>query len=170
MIHTLVFVLLAIITLGGALAVICLKNLMHSTFLLMLTFIGVAGIYLSLQSDFLAGAQVMVYVGAVSILIVLGLMLIKRGEPTMDDTNLFAYHNLPKAVTAVLFGIVLVFSLLKTEWPGAIETSAIADSSTNALASGMMTEYVIAFELAAVLLLIALVAAIIIAKEVKDHA
>ncbi len=170
MTQTIVFFILAIVTLGSALAVIFLKNLVHSTLMLIVAFLGVASIYFSLQSDFLAGVQIMVYGGAVAILIVLGLLLIKRGEPTMDHTNLFAYHNLPMAIASILFGIVLVVSLGKTQWPGAMEAAAIAESSTAELANSMLSEYVVAFELAAVLLLVAMIAAIIIAKEVKKHA
>ena len=86
--------LLAFVTLGSALSVVYLTNIVHSALALIFTFLGVASLYLTLNADFLAAVQVLVYAGAVSILIAFGIMLITRGEGRMYETNTLVNINI----------------------------------------------------------------------------
>mgnify|MGYP005816904911 FL=1 len=168
MMQSIVFFLLAALTLGGALAVINLKNIVHSVLCLIVTFLGVAGIFLTLRADFLAAVQVLVYAGAVSILVIFALLLVNQGDGKMAETNPYSRFGYLGVAAAMLFFGFLSFSLIKTTW----QTTGIAAAATSVGEIGvrLVSQYVIAFELAAVLLLVAMVAAIIIGREVKDHA
>lgn len=84
------FVLLSGLVLGSALLVVTLKNLVHSVLWLIVTFIGVAGIFLLLNADFVAMVQVLVYAGAVCIMIAFGVMLVQRQD--MENSNPINYR------------------------------------------------------------------------------
>lgn len=171
MLHLTIFCLLAAVALISAVCVVCLKNLVHAVLSMIICFIGVAGLYYSLQSDFMGAVQILVYSSAIALVTILGLLLIKRGGTTMDNTNLFAFQCLPNMIVSVAFGIVLVLSILRTEWTGTVATSEIADSNLHMLSADIFTEYPVAFLLIGVTLIAAVVATVIIAEEVnKDDA
>ena len=73
-----IFIILSVITLGAALAVVTSKNLFHSALFMVLSFVGVAGLYVLLEAGFLAAVQILVYVGAIAILIIFAIMLTRR--------------------------------------------------------------------------------------------
>ncbi|NLW25158.1 MAG: NADH-quinone oxidoreductase subunit J [Clostridia bacterium] len=161
-----VFWLLSFITLGSALSVVFLTNIVHSALALIMTFLGVAGIYLTLQADFIAAVQVLVYAGAVSILIVFGIMLITRGSGNMQETNLFGKYKYTAAIVVTfLFGVIVYF-LIQTPW--SIATGTLPENTVSGIAHLLLSDYVIAFELAAILLTVSMIGAIVIAKEVKN--
>ncbi|MDK2822140.1 MAG: NAD(P)H-quinone oxidoreductase subunit 6 [Clostridia bacterium] len=160
------FWLLSFITLGSALSVVFFTNIVHSALALIVTFLGIAGIYLTLHADFLAAVQVLVYAGAISILIVFGIMLITRGDGKMAETNLFGKYKYTAAiVVTTLFGVISYF-IIRTPW--SIETAALSENTIGDLAEILLADYVIPFELAAILLTVAMVGAIVIAREVKN--
>lgn len=163
--HALLFYLLAFLTLGSALGVILKRNLVHSALFLVLTFTGVVGIYLTLNADFIAFVQLMVYVGAIAILFAFGVMLTRRGD--INRSNLFNNQKWPALLVVVgIFG-VLSWLLNATNWGSQV---AVGPAETvGHLAELMLTDFVIPFEIAAVLLLVAMLGAIVIAKEVKDQ-
>ena len=78
MTEQILFVLLTIITLGSALVVVTHRNLFHAALALMVSFAGVAGFYITLDAGFLAAAQLLVYIGAISILIIFAIMMTRR--------------------------------------------------------------------------------------------
>lgn len=157
--ETLSFLILAIIVLGSALAVVLARNIVHSALFLVLSFVGVAGLYLLIQVDFLAAVQVLVYGGAIAIILVFGVMLTQRKD--MDSTNLFnKQRGLALLVASVLLVVIgRVISL--TKW----ESIAAMKSSVNEIATVMLKQYVLPFEIAAVLLLVAMIGAIVLAKK-----
>lgn len=164
-IQELVFWLLSFITLGSAMGVVFLSNIVHSALMLIVTFLGVAGIYLTLNADFLAIVQVLVYAGAVSILIVFSIMLVSRKDGHMYETNLFGKYKYTSGIVSFsLFGVISYF-IIKTPWD--VNVGTIKDS-LGKFAEVLFTDYVLSFELAAILLLVAMVGAIIIAREVKN--
>jgi NADH:ubiquinone oxidoreductase subunit 6 (subunit J) len=167
MLHLIVFCLLAAVALGSAVCVVCLKNLVHAVLSMIICFIGVAGLYYSLQSDFMGAVQILVYSSAIAIVTILGLLLIKRGGTTMDNTNLFAFKCLPNMLISVAFGVVLVLSIFRTEWTDTVATTEIADSNVHTLAADIFTNYPFAFLLMGVTILAAIVATVIFAEEVK---
>lgn len=161
----LVFWILSFVILGTALAVVFLDNIVYGALLLIVTFMGVAGIYLTLNADFIAIVQVLVYAGAISILIVFSIMLVSRSEKKMNDTNpLGKYKWTSGIISTALFG-VMSFFIIKTPWD--IDVGFVT-YSMEVFAKTLLRDYVLSFELIAILLLVALVGAIIIAKEVKE--
>lgn len=155
-----VFWVLSLLIIGTALGVVMSKNLVHSALLLTACFIGVGMLYITLEADFLGAVEFMTYSGGVAVLIVMGVMLTHKGEGI--PSNPFNGRALLAAALAVIFaavmGLVLTFVQLP---PGAGFASA---DTVGDLAEMMLNTYILPFEIAAVLLLAALLGAIILAK------
>jgi NADH-quinone oxidoreductase subunit J len=156
-----VFIIFSIITLGAALAVVTSKNLFHSALFLVLSFIGVAGLYILLEAGFLAAVQILVYVGAISILIIFAIMLTRR-LMAEDLVQRNAQWGVSGLVALLLFA-VLAFVLLRVNWP--VVEANVSSESISILGQELMNTYAVPFEVASVLLLVALVGSIIIARE-----
>jgi NADH-quinone oxidoreductase subunit J len=158
-----VFIVLTGVTLIGALGAVTSRNLFHAALFLVLSFIGVAGFYILLEAEFLAMVQLLVYVGAISILIIFAVMLSRR----MMSSD-FKARNEQWAwglVAAVaLFGI-LAFILLRVAWP--VAEASVSDAVMIELGEALLNpeQYLLIFEVASVLLLVALVGAVVIARE-----
>ena len=157
------FWVIAVITLGAALMMVLNKNIFHSALYMIVTFLGVAAIYVMLQADFMAGVQVLVYGGAIAIFIVFGVMLTQRGN--MKQTNLFSKSAALAGLVSLGLIVINAVMVLKTNWP--LSTAAPPEDTVNQIADMMYTKMLIPFEVAAILLLVALLGAVIIAKEVK---
>lgn len=152
------------VTILAALGVVLKKNIVHSALLLILAFVGVAGIYVLLQADFIAFVQILVYAGAVAILVAFGVMLTKRGD--IRESNLFNKQKWP-ALFVVAGVFAVIYALLgQTDW-GPLAAAGPEDS-TGIIATLMLTDFVVPFETAAILLTVAMLGAIVIAKEVKN--
>jgi len=162
-----VFILLVLITIGSALGVVASKNIIHSALLLVLTFLGVAGLYFQMNAGFIGLVQILVYGGAISVLIIFAIMLVMDVEP--EKTNL-STPSLGRRMWGVYLVVLLIIalgaSIWYTRWPLAM-SAAGADEMT-VLANLMLGKYVVAFEVAAILLLVAVVGAIILAKGADD--
>jgi NADH:ubiquinone oxidoreductase subunit 6 (subunit J) len=156
-----VFIILSFITLGAALAVVTSKNLFHSALFLILSFVGVAGLYILLEAGFLAAVQILVYVGAISILIIFAIMLTRR-LMAKDLVQRNAQWGISSLVALLLFA-VLGFVLLRVNWP--VVGGDVTRESISVLGQKLMSTYALPFEVASVLLLVALVGSIIIARE-----
>jgi len=155
------FWILAVIAVGAALAVVFLRDVFRAALTLVLCLVAVAGIYVTLSADFLAGAQVLVYVGAISILLILGIML------TRDEQHGFAPNRFrfPAFIVAIVFLGVMSFVLMNTPWH---ETSiAPVTPTTPVLATSLFSQngFVLTVEIAGVLLMAAVIGAISIARE-----
>jgi NADH:ubiquinone oxidoreductase subunit 6 (subunit J) len=159
-----VFAILTLMTLGGGLGVVSSRNLFHSALFLVLSFAGVVGYYVLLDAGFLAAVQLLIYIGAIAILILFAIML-SRG--------LMAQHQSQRnqqwwmaALVALLIFVVLVVVLWQVDWPVA-DGQALASPSVaiSRLGQDLLGPYVIPFEVASVLLLVALVGAVILARE-----
>lgn len=158
---TFVFLVLAGLAVMGALGTVLIRNIVHSALSLILSLVAVAGIYILLHADFLFAVQIMVYVGAVATLILFGVML-TRGQRTAQPQN--NNQVLPAAVLSViLFAAVLVPVIFNTAWP--ISASVAPEATTAQLGQELMRTYALPFEVAGALLLVALVGAIIVARE-----
>jgi NADH:ubiquinone oxidoreductase subunit 6 (subunit J) len=158
-----IFLILSAVALGGALGVVLNRNLFRAALLLVLSFVGVAGLYILLGADLLAMIQLLVYVGAISILIIFAIMLSHRlMSPEFKARNEQWLGGLITAV--VLFG-VLLFVLLKVQWP--VVQADVPTDAISKLGQALVSadQYVLPFEVASVLLLVALVGAVVIARE-----
>lgn len=164
MTQAVVFWILAVVILGAALAMVFSRNLVHSALYMITTFVGVAGIYLMLNADFLAAVQILVYVGAISVLLVFGVMLTRRGDISMS--NLFNHYKIIAGVISLALFFVLGKLILASSWN--ISSLVGPTDTVGQIAELMMADFVIPFEIAAVLLLVAMIGAIIVAKGVKD--
>jgi NADH:ubiquinone oxidoreductase subunit 6 (subunit J) len=163
-----IFITLSVIVLGTALLVVTLRNLFHAALALMATFLGVAGLYVMLDAGFLAAAQLLVYIGAISILLIFAIMMTRRIMTTTEPPfNSQVGAALITAVTVFLV-VVWVFiqsGLLDVTKPVGPEVSVYLDNSVAAMGQAFVDPngFVLPFEVASVLLLAALVGAIIVA-------
>ncbi len=155
------FWILAVVSVVAALAVVSLRNIFRAALTLVLCFLTVAGLYVTLSADFLAAVQILVYVGAISILIILGIMLtqeIQRGSPS----NQF---RIPAFIIAILFLGTVGFALLNSTWQ--VTALAPMEPTTQTLAGRLFGEdgFILVVEIAAVLLLSAIIGAIVLVRE-----
>lgn len=155
-----VFWVLSLLIIGTALGVVMSKNLVHSALLLTACFIGVGMLYITLEADFLGAVEFMTYSGGVAVLIVMGVMLTHKGEGI--PSNPFNGRELLAAALAVIFAAVMGLVLNFVQLPASDGFSS-ADTVGD-LADMMLSTYILPFEIAAVLLLAALLGAIILAK------
>lgn len=164
MTQAVVFGILAVIILGSALAMVLSKNLVHSALYMIVTFLGVAGIYLMLSADFLAAMQILIYVGAISVLLVFGVMLTRRGD--IAASNLFNRYKVAAGLVSLGLFLILGRLILTSSWQ--LSSMSFPETTVGPIADLMMSVYVVPFEVAAILLLVAMVGAIIVAKGVKN--
>lgn len=157
------FYILALVIVVSGILVVLMKNIVHSVLMLAVCFIGLAGIYLTLNADFLAAVQVLVYAGAVCIMVVLGLMVIRRAD--MKFSNEFNNQIIPAAGVTGLIFIISAFLTFKTQWM--VSRVSVPEKTVEPIATLILSKYVIPFEVVAVLLLVSLIGALLIAREVK---
>lgn len=155
------FWVLAVVGIAAALTVVLLRDVFRAALALVLCFLTVAGLYITLSADFLAVAQVLIYVGGISILIILAIMLtreVQQGSPTNK-------LRIPAFIVASIFLGVMVFTLTNTPWQ--ISTAPALEPTTSALAGKLLGEggFILAVEIAATLLLAAILGAIVLVRE-----
>ena len=157
------FGILALMMIGSALGVVLLSNIVYSAFLLGGVFISIAGLYLLLNADFVAAAQVLIYVGAVNVLILFAIMLVNKREEFTPLRNRWIRQGATALVCVGLFAL-LGTMVIRTPW--ALSTGTYkADSTMIQIGEHFFTDFLLPFELASVLLLMAMVGAIILARR-----
>ena len=157
------FLVLAAVLVMGSLGVVLLENIVYSAFLLGGVFLSVAGLYLLLNASFVAAAQVLVYVGAVNVLILFAIMLVNKKETLTTIPSLLSRRLLSGGVCIGLF-ILLLRVAFTTVWPLPGPTS-IGEEATFRIGEHFFTDYLLPFELASVLLLMAMIGAIVLARR-----
>lgn len=175
---TVIFFALAALILGAGVMVVLVKNIIHAALWLTASFLGVAALYLLLEAEFLAVVQILVYAGAISVLMLFAIMLTRHvtGEGTRQ---LYTRWWLALAVAALLFGALLTPQILAQDagWradvaivqEGLLPPSDTAPpdaklmADTRAIGRSFMGEFLLPFELISLLLLVALIGAIVIA-------
>jgi NADH-quinone oxidoreductase subunit J len=156
------FWLMSAITIGGGIAVFLSRNLIHSVVFLVLSFLGVAGLFLILSADFIAVAQILIYAGAVSILMVFAVML----TPLSARDNSNSLYAIPGVLIGVLFAAGVAFVAIDVEWSVLADLEADRFPSTvSRVGDLLLGRYLLAFEVASVLLLAALIGAIMLVRE-----
>ncbi len=155
------FWVLAIVGVAAALTVVWLRDVFRAALALVLCFLTVAGIYVTLSADFLAAVQVLIYIGGISVLIILAIMLTREIQQGSPSNKL----QIPAAVVAILLLGVMIFALINTPWP--ISTAAPTEPTTAALAGKLLGEggFILPVEIAASLLLAAILGAIVLVRE-----
>lgn len=163
-ISAILFYVFAIIIIGAAAMMVYSTNIVHSALYMVAAFLGVAGIYLLLYADFLALVQLMVYVGAISVLLVFGVMLTRRGN--IRESNLFNRYVLSGGIVAFVLFLVMVKFIFMTSWaPSDLNPP---ETTVAQIADLLLKQYVVPFEVSAILLLVAMVGAIIIGRGVNN--
>ena len=156
------FVILAVMMIGAALGVVLFNNIVHSAFMLGGVFVSIAGLYLLLNADFVAAAQLLVYVGAVNVLILFAIMLVNKEEDFAPLPKAWARKALTGLVSLGLFAL-LGTMVLATPW--SYSTATPVNNSIVIIGEHFFTDFLLPFELASVLLLMAMVGAIILARR-----
>ncbi len=170
-----IFWIIAISSIVAALAVVLLRDLFRAALFLIVSFLGVAGMFVLLRAEFLAVVQVLVYVGAISVLIIFAILMTRDVEEGSPANRL----RLPMALFSVLFAGVAIFVLQTTDWntidaaiaSGAISSAAaesIGDVFSNTIpwiGRMLLRDFVLAFEVASVVLLAALIGALALIRE-----
>lgn len=157
------FWVLAAVTLVAAGGVMVSRNLFHAVLFLILTFVGIAGFFVLLSADFIAMAQVIIYVGAISVLILFAVLLTPRAGRNNGETK-FA---LPGVLLAVCLAAVFIFVVHDTAWNTTDTAPALG---ADQLGEALLTTWVLPFEIASVLLTAALVGAIMLARTPQEEA
>jgi NADH-quinone oxidoreductase subunit J len=154
------FWVLAIITIGSALLIVATRNIFHAVLSLIVSFVGVAGLYIILSADFIAVAQILVYAGAVSVLMLFALML----TPPEARDNAGNFLQLPGLALAAVVGGLVALTALSTDWK-TVEDEREFDTTSQAIGEALIDKWVLPFEVAAVILLVAMVGAIMLVRE-----
>ena len=156
-----IFYLLSFVIIVSAIYVVTLRNIFHSALFLILTLFGVAGIFILLHAEFLAAVQVLIYVGAISVLIIFAIMLTSQlANKEIKQSN--------EQVTLAIFicaGFLLASlgSLANTVWE--FSEKPLPDNNTLTIGRLLMNEYVLPFEVVSVVLLAALIGAVVLARK-----
>lgn len=166
---TFIFYGFALMTIGSALAVVTVRNIVHAAFALMVTLFGVAGLYVFLQADFLAATQVIVYVGGILVLILFGVMMtsallemrihIERGQLLLGG-----------GITLALLMLLLTVIANTPRWKNLSDDGVELGPTTRLIGEHILKHhFLLPFEIVSVVLLVALIgAALISRKEVRE--
>jgi NADH-quinone oxidoreductase subunit J len=160
-----VFWVFAAVTVGSAAVVVLARSLIYNAFALLFTFFGVAGLYVLLGADFLAATQLLIYVGGILVLLLFGVMLTHKLYDLDLRTEVSQF--LPALILCLVgvFG-VLALTILRTRWvtgPGRPPAPTTAE-----IGRLFMGPYLLPFEAASILLLVALMGAAMIVRRRKD--
>jgi NADH-quinone oxidoreductase subunit J len=156
------FAIIALLTLASAVAAMSLRNLIHCALALAVTFAGLAALYLQLNAQFVGFAQILVYVGAVAILIVFAILLTRGSEspePSILSPGWAAGIGIALVVFGLLTAMILSSEVVKRDVP------ARAEASVRQIGDQLMTKYVLPLEVIGLLLTAALIGAVIIAMR-----
>jgi NADH-quinone oxidoreductase subunit J len=154
----LAFYILSALTIVSALGVVVVRNLIHAVVFLIVSFVGVAGLYITLSADFVAVTQVLLYAGAVSVLILFAIVL----TPTQERDNRESFLRLPALLLALLVVFTLGYIAIDTDW--AISDREGFQQTASQIGELLLDKYVLPFEIASVLLLVAMIGAIVLVR------
>jgi len=172
MIIDIAFWIIAVVLVCSAISVVLLRDLFRAALLLVLCFFTVAGIYITLNADFLAAVQVLVYVGAIGILLMFAIMLTRN----IQQGNPFNRINGPALLLSLLIMVTIISVVAVTDWPTVTDVPQQAvevpvdEPTTGHIADALFNKeggFVLPFEIASVLLLAALIGAVVLVRS-KD--
>jgi NADH-quinone oxidoreductase subunit J len=165
-IYTILFYFFAAITLGSACIVVFSRNIVRAAFALLFAFFGVAGIYIFLFADFIAVTQLLIYVGGIMVLILFGVML--TSHQINVDAKTGTIQTLPAILIAASLGGGLVWIFWRTDWKLNPRLPAV-ETTASKIGELLLTTYLLPFEVASVVLLVALIGAAMIARREKKE-
>jgi NADH-quinone oxidoreductase subunit J len=164
MLQQVLFIVFGAITLGAALMVVTRRNVFHAALFMILSFFGVAGLYVLLEAPFLAGVQLFIYIGGISILIIFAIML-TRDMMAPDIVGRNSQWIWAAIVTVALCAMLVWTVLSYDDW--AVASGAVPEDTITRLGKALVDQEGLAlpFEVASVLLLVALIGAVTVARE-----
>ena len=141
------FSILSLVVITGALGVILLESIVYSAFLLGGVFMSVAGLYLLLNASFVAAAQVLVYVGAVNVLIIFAIMLVNKKEDLKPIENLKSRRIISTTICLTLLSLLVRVDLTNV-WKLSNPANSIGEESTVRIGEHLFSDYLLPFEVA----------------------
>jgi len=166
-----IFWLIGGTTILAAIAVVQVRDLFRAALFLVLSFLAVAGLFIMLRAEFLAVAQVLIYVGAIAILIIFAILMTRD----VGQGNLSNRLQLPSLVLASLLLAAIIFVAVDTNWSlldkailsaeTEVKVAEVYANTTPVLAGLLLKEFVLPFEVATVLLLAAIIGALVLVRE-----
>ena len=157
------FAILAVLVVGSGMGILLSRNTIHAALFLVINLASVAGLFLTLRAEFLAAAQVIVYAGAIAVLFVFAIMVLIPGREEMGPDPLRGQRMM--AVPLVGVFLVLVALVLRSAVLRGPETTAAVPGGVQVLGRLLFTDYLFPFEVTSLLLLVALVGVIALAKR-----
>ena len=164
--QSILFWLFSILGIAGGIGLILQRNPVHAALSLILNFFSIAGLYLSLQAEFLAVIQILVYAGAIMVLFLFVIMLLNL-QKTNAETPL-SFAKVAAWILGLGFVVEMIVVLKSATGDGAGDFPAeFAGSTVEQIGAAMMTRYLFPFEMISVVLIAALVGAIVVAKHFR---
>ncbi|MFE4076580.1 NADH-quinone oxidoreductase subunit J [Peribacillus sp. YIM B13477] len=155
------FIGLALVAIVGGVLLITLTKVVHMVIALVFTFWGIAGIYMLLSAEFVAIVQILIYSGAITIVMLFGIMLTKHQENDAPAKGGWGNFSLLAAIAG--FAVAVYLGIYNLDIP--VQPTALHEENTKQIGIELFSKYVIPFEVMSVLLLVALVGAIVLAKK-----
>ncbi len=166
---TISFAIIAALTLAAAIAAMSLRNLVHCALWLTVAFGGWAALYLQLGAQFVGLAQILIYVGALAILVVFAILLTRGSDPQIQPIVSSSWLT-GVAIAALVFGslaVTILSSSLISLTPQS-KSDPAADATVKNIGTKLMTDYVLPLEVIGLLLTVALIGAVIVAMREKQ--
>ncbi|MAI87672.1 MAG: NADH-quinone oxidoreductase subunit J [Candidatus Marinimicrobia bacterium] len=159
----LIFWFIALMTIISASIVVLSNNLIYSAVSLLFTLLGIAGLYVFLWADFIAITQILIYVGGILVLIIFGIMLTHR----ITDVTLSQSSNQQMLGGGIILIIFLGLSYMMLNTPWFQDTAVEPQETINQIGYLLMIDYLLPFEVASILLLVALIGAALLSRSSK---
>jgi NADH:ubiquinone oxidoreductase subunit 6 (subunit J) len=164
-----IFYIFAAFMVTSGLLILFTKNVLYAAFLLIITFLSVAALYVFMLADFVAVTQVLVYVGGILVLLIFGVMLTNRlsGEPIITENHhIFTGSLIGFSFFALILYVIKMANFTSLEWIiTSVKRPSEITSTIGTIGVSLMSNYILPFELIAILLLIALIGAAFIARK-----
>lgn len=152
---------LALVAIAGGVLMLNLSKVVHMVVALVFTFVAIAGIYVMLSAEFVAVVQILIYSGAITIIMLFGIMLTKHNDQSIQRVGAFRTF----LVTAGVIGFFLIMYFAINDLSFGDQATTLHENNTQQIGIALYSDYVIPFELTSVVLLVSLIGAIILAKR-----
>lgn len=161
-----IFYFLGIIAILSAMGILITKNVLHGAFLLIISFFCIAGIYVLANASFIGVTQLLIYVGGILVLMIFGVMLTNKlnGKALVTENH----NKFIGPLIGTLFFLVLSYVLLLGNYSAMNEGAIMPENNIAFIGIHLMSDYLVAFEVAAVLLLLALIGAAVMSEQKRE--
>lgn len=167
--QVILFMILGTLAIGSAIVTIASRHPVRSAMALVLHFFMLSGLYLTLNAQFLAAIQILVYAGAIMVLVIFVIMLLNLSDESRLQWNLNSRRLWGIMLGAALAFLLMIMFLTHSSLPTFNEESAVAIGTASNLGRELFTNYIVSIELIGVLLTVAIVGALVLAKKKLEH-